>query len=151
MVTVFYEELYMAHEYTSAGISLDGQAFLDREGGRFIFAGNDMGKEEDLPEDLETSDRYVPVPDRIELNLGKALVFEFVRERMPDEEARVSDFFSRSGAYRRFKDLLDRLDLLDAWFEYEEQAKRDALTQWCKELGIEVSDAPPPVPELGNR
>ena len=46
--------------------------------------------------------------------------------------------FRRKGAYSAFKDRLARKGMLDQWYEYEAQAQRQALREWCEELGIDL-------------
>jgi hypothetical protein len=46
--------------------------------------------------------------------------------------------FSRRGAYRRYKDLLEQKGLLDEWYDFEQQRTRQALLDWCEENGIEL-------------
>jgi len=40
------------------------------------------------------------------------------------------------GAFRRFKDELDRSGLLDRWFDYKRSALRDQAIEWCTENDI---------------
>jgi hypothetical protein len=58
-----------------------------------------------LPVDDE---KYISIPDKRELNLGKPLVLDFAREFLPVDYDEVRHIFSRRGAYRRYKDLLVR-------------------------------------------
>ena len=51
--------------------------------------------EEDLPDDLDASDRYIAIPDKNELDLGNNLALRFVEEQLPDRYADVEDFFRR--------------------------------------------------------
>jgi hypothetical protein len=51
---------------------------------------------------------YVQLPDKRELDLGRALVFDFVRQFLPDDFSEVQRMFGRRGAYAKFKDLLAR-------------------------------------------
>ncbi len=55
----------------------------------------------------------VEVPHKNDRNLGRELVFEFARQMLPDEEEAVYRICSRRGAYGRFKDFLNRRNLLE--------------------------------------
>jgi hypothetical protein len=66
--------------------------------------------EDDLPDDLETSDRYIAVPHKNDLGLGRRLALTFADREMPDSGEIVAGFFRRRGAYARFKDLVDSPD-----------------------------------------
>ncbi len=82
------------------------RAYLSLDTGQFYWRSDVTGDDE-LPEDLDESDRYIPVPYKHELDLGRDLVIGFTEQEIPGELDRVWDFFGRSGAYRRFKDLLE--------------------------------------------
>lgn len=94
--------------------------------------------EEPLPEDIEDGEKYIALPHKNELDLGKPLVLDFARERMPDAEDEIRDMFAHRGAYARFKDFLDRRGMLAQWYGYETRAEEQALRQWCADNGIEV-------------
>ncbi|WP_353817004.1 hypothetical protein [Mesorhizobium sp.] len=64
-----------------------------------------MDDVEELPDDVEDSERYIAIPDKRELDLGKPLVLTFARHHLPDDYDKVREIFSRAGAYARFKDL----------------------------------------------
>ena len=57
----------------------------------------DVGDEmnEDLPDDIDDGEKYVQLPDKRELNLGKPLVLDFVREVLPEDFDDVRDMFRR--------------------------------------------------------
>ena len=80
------------------------------------------------------------VPDKKELDLGKPLALAFTREFLPGDFDDVRQFFSRRGAYARFKGLLDQRDALAQWYAFEAKAEEQALREWCELNSIEVSD-----------
>ena len=71
--------------------------------------------------------------------MGQELVFEFVKNHIVDEYDRVHKIFKRPGAYSKFKNLLASRDLLQDWYDFENQHQEQALREWCKEHGIEIS------------
>lgn len=91
-----------------------------------------------LPDDIDDDTRYVAFPDKRELDLGRPLVFDFVDEIAPHLAEAVHTAFGRRGAYRTFKNLLERHDLLDRWHAYEDAATKAALTRWAQDYGITV-------------
>jgi len=76
------------------------------------------------------------VPRIGELDLDRLLQLRFVDEHLPGSLEEVERYFDRRGAYSRFKSLLDRVDLLDAWHRYEQAAKVEALRAWCARNGF---------------
>jgi hypothetical protein len=97
-------------------------------------------EEEELPDDLEESDKYLAIPDKYELDLGKPLALAFAREFLPAYFDEVRHMFSKRGAYRRFRDFLLRRNALDQWYEFEERATDRALREWCEVNSITLAD-----------
>jgi hypothetical protein len=94
---------------------------------------------EEFPEDIE-DEKYARLPDKRDLDLGKALVLDFADQFLPDDYDRVRDIFSRRGAYARFKDLLTQRGALERWYDFEAKAEEAALRAWCAENDVELSD-----------
>lgn len=143
MAAVKLSDLEDAYEFVSAGVMFDNHAYVCRETGRIYWTSEDDKDLEDVPDDLETSDRYIEVPDKRDLDLGRPLVMEFVDRHKPDEYDRVAGYFRRQGAYGRFKDFLDSRGQLDAWYKFENDSVRTALREWCRENGLEFDEGAP--------
>ena len=94
--------------------------------------------DEEVPEDLDTSDRYISVPHKNDLDLGKNLVLRFAAQEMPDSHERVRSIFQRRGAYARFKQLLETKGVLEKWYRFEAEANDKALRAWCAENGMRI-------------
>ena len=84
--------------------------------------------------------KYISIPDKRELDLGKPLVLDFAREFLPDDCEEVRQIFSRRGAYRRYKDLLVRRGALERWYDFSSKSEETAMQRWCAENGIELSE-----------
>ena len=135
---VSLEGLLEALEYVSSvGFGVDAAAYVSRDTGSVYFVGTDMEPEDGAPEDLESSDRYVAVPSKPELDLGKRVALRFAEAQLPEQYERIRSIFSRPGAYARFKDLLEAGGHLTAWYEFEHNAQREALSDWCTAQGFE--------------
>lgn len=133
-----FDDLLLALQFVSSGEPSENQAYLCKDTGAIHYHSEYGDNEEELPDDFE-SDRYIAVPHKKDLNLGKGLALTFAAESLPDEQAKIRQIFSHAGAYARFKDLLERTGMLQRWYDYEAQAEREALLSWCKENNIEVS------------
>ena len=94
--------------------------------------------EEEVPEDLETSDRYLMVPAKAELDLGRSLALRFTEQELPEACDEVARIFSKKGAYGRFKQLLEQRDKLSPWFEFEAAETEAALRRWCQENDLQA-------------
>lgn len=119
-------------------VSADAVAYISRDTGSVYFVGTDIEPEEGAPEDLESSDRYVAVPSRQDLDLGKSVALRFAEERLPEHYESMRSTFSRPGAYAWFKDLLEERGQLAAWYEFE-NAQREALRDWCAVEGLDLA------------
>lgn len=128
-------------EYAFLYVSMDQQfmnnAYLCKETGQ-IFYTSEIGDSDELPEDIDDPDKYIAIPHKNELELGKNLVFEYVSKFLPDDFNQVGTIFTKRGAYSRFKDLLDKNGHLDKWHKFEDEQTRNALIQWCTENDIEL-------------
>jgi hypothetical protein len=93
----------------------------------------------ELPDDIDDEEKYVALPEKRELGLGKPLVLDFAREFLPDDFNDVRDAFSRRGAYPKFKALLARRGAIDRWHAFEAKAKERALRDWCALHSIDIA------------
>ena len=141
-VSVNAEELRTTFEFVSFGAPLEHSAYICVDTGKIYCHSVSAGleEEEDLPEDLETSDRYIAVPHKNDLGLGRRIALAFVDQELSDEYDTVAGFFGRRGAYGRFKALLHARGMLERWYEFENRAMEEALLAWCEENGIQPVD-----------
>jgi hypothetical protein len=140
-VAVKFSELMDAFEFVSVAGPFDNRAYVDLITGKIYLVSDELELEEELPDDLEESDRYLAVPGKNELDLGSPLVERFVRERLPADAEEVSAFFRRKGAYSRLKILLADRGVLQQWYEFEQVETSTALRAWCQENEIELADS----------
>jgi hypothetical protein len=138
---VSFKDILDAFEF--AGVSPHGehQAYLCRRTGK-IYTHSDLYEDpdEEWPDDIEDDEKYLSLPDKHDLDLGKPLVLDFAREVLPRDFDAIRDIFSKRGAYSKFKHLLVRRDVLDRWYDFEAKATERALREWCEENDIALSD-----------
>jgi hypothetical protein len=138
MPAVKWSELIEAFEFASFGSLTESQAFIDLDTGSVHWISDGINLEEETPADLENSDRYLALPHRNDLDLGRRLALSFADQRLPSDFDRVLDYFRKRGAYGRFKELLDNRGVLEEWFAFEKDATERALRQWCDEHEIRI-------------
>src|SRR5690242_11156986 len=97
---VSFSDVQLAFEFVSSGGMGENEAYLDRQSGKIYWHSEFGDNHENLPDDID-DEKYIPIPDKKELHLGKALVFNFSREFLPDDYDEVRQIFNRRGAYRR--------------------------------------------------
>ncbi len=132
-----FEDIVDAFDFVSFGQMFEHQAFLNKNTGKIYWHSEIGDNEEELPEDID-SDKYIEIPHKKELNLGKFLVFDFAYEYLPNDADEIENIFRRKGAYSKFKALLERKKLIDKWYEFESKAQEKALKAWCEESGIKL-------------
>lgn len=141
-VRVGFQELVDGFEFADAGGLGENEAFLCRQTGKILWRSDylDPDEADALPEDIEDETKYLALPDRRELRLGKPLALAFAREFLPDDFDDVRHMFSRRSAYSKFKALLARRRALDRWYEFEAEATAEALRDWCEANSIQLAD-----------
>ncbi|MER8950666.1 hypothetical protein NKI23_32875 [Mesorhizobium sp. M0809] len=139
-MAVSFKDIELAFEFVSSGGTGENQAFLCKRSGTLYWHSEVTGDLDELPDDIDDSEKYVQIPDKKELDLGKPLVLDFARQFLPDNVGDVQEIFSKRGPYARFKDLLQRRGALDQWYAFEANAEERALRTWCDDNSIEVGD-----------
>jgi hypothetical protein len=137
-MAIEFQDILEAFELVSFGSMYEHQAFLDKSTGKIYYHSEYGDEMEELPEDID-DERFIEIPHKNELDLGKKLVLEFVHLYLPDEVGRIQAMFDRKGAYSRYKALLEQKDLLEKWYEFESKEQEKALREWCGANAIEIN------------
>jgi hypothetical protein len=143
---VSFQEILDAFEFVGFSGFGEHQAILDRRSGKIYWHSEFSDLDElnelndEMPDDVEDDEKYVAIPDKRELGLGKPLALDFAREFLPNDFDEVRYIFSKRGAYPKFRALLTRRSALDRWHDFESKATEQALREWCKLNSIEVAD-----------
>ena len=138
-MAILFDDIENAFLFVSMDQKFMHNAYLCKETGQ-IFYTSEMYDGDDLPDDIDDPDQYISIPHKNELDLGSALVFEFAGKYLPDDLEKIASIFRASGAYSRYKDLLERKGLLDEWYKFEDERETTALKQWGSENGILFAD-----------
>ncbi|MBP8800401.1 MAG: hypothetical protein KBI41_02605 [Kiritimatiellae bacterium] len=137
-----YDDLESAFYFVSCNFEDTNRAVYDKVTDQFFYASDDI---DEIPEEADGKpERYVDVPNKNDLDLGRSLVFRFVRATIPDAVDAAYNIFRRAGAYSRFKYFLEERGLLQQWYDYENAVQREALQEWCEENGIKLSEKEAP-------
>jgi hypothetical protein len=137
MVTrVKFSDLELAFEYVSFEGITEHLAYVRKDTGEILYGADDMNEEE-VPDDIDDEEKYLAIPSKRDLGLGRSLVFDFVEQFLPNDLDQVHRYFSRRGAYGNFKDLLAQRHAIEQWHKFENEAAQRALREWCSENSIE--------------
>ncbi|MBB1516524.1 hypothetical protein H5398_11170 [Tessaracoccus sp. MC1679] len=135
----------------------DCRIYYDRQDDELVWVlGDELSTAEDLPEaaDLaeaatytnsgdvdslklallileDATDRFVPLPTKFDVDEHSIMV-DFTAT-LPESELRrrLWDGLHRAGAFRRFKDLVHRHDLADAWYRYRDEQFTRIARKWA--------------------
>ena len=91
---VSFSDVQLAFEFVSSGGMGENEAYLDRQSGKIYWHSEVGDNDEELPDDID-DEKYISIPDKRELNLGKPLALDFAREFLADDYDEVRQIFSR--------------------------------------------------------
>lgn len=139
-VHIVFSELRDVYEYVSGEQPQENFAYLCLETSCFFLYSEFENNEEELPEDIHDSSKYIEIPNKNELQLGRDLAINFSADMLPEILDEVYEIFRARGAYSRFKNLLEKYNNLQQWYVYEENEIVSALQQWCSDNKILILD-----------
>ena len=131
------DDLHLAVEFVTGGQVHGAAAYVDRHTGAILFHGD--GMEEPLPDDIDNEQRYLPVPSRKELGLGRNDALAFTEEHAPQLLDRAEAIFSRAGAFQSFKVLMHDAGLLPQWYAHQDARLWEALEEWAEEHDVQLA------------
>jgi hypothetical protein len=137
---VSLRELLDALEFISSGGDfVEHGAVVCRQTGKVYLHSEDVGLDE-LPDDIEDDEKYIAIPNKRDLDLGRTLVMAFARQHLSDDFDEVREIFGRRGAYQRFRALLTQRKALDRWYAFEAEETERAMREWCEANSIVLTD-----------
>ena len=134
-----FAELELAFAFVNFSDRSDNCAYVSRSTGE-TFVQSDLAGIDELPDDIDSSDDFVEIPHKNDLDLGTKLVWEFVDQQIPGQIDKVREFFGHRGAYARYKSFLAELDMLDAWHRFEDDRTKEVLLRWCEGESISIDE-----------
>jgi hypothetical protein len=99
-----FEDILPSFEFVGSHLG-HYQALLCRRTGKIYWRSefSDLdGLADELPDDIEDDEKYIAIPDKRELDLGKPLVLDFAREFLPDDFDEVRYIFSKRAPTKSF-------------------------------------------------
>lgn len=84
MATINYDDLSLAFDFVSDGAPMEHHAFVSLETGRVYWVSElNPVDEEEIPDDPDASSRYLEIPHKNDLDLGRQLALRFLEEHVP--------------------------------------------------------------------
>jgi hypothetical protein len=141
VVAVSRYDIELAFAFVNSDAPMMHHAYISLDTGQIYWVSELNPTEQELPDDFETSDRYIALPHKNALGLGRNLALSFAEDELPNRYREVAAIFHRKGAYHRFKNLLESVGLLEKWYKFEEAALDRALQDWCAENDVQIVEA----------
>ena len=115
------------------------EAWVSLETGQVHIRSDLVGELEPLPEDIGEEGHYIPVPGQRTLELGRALVIDFVPRHIPSVEDQVLQLFWRAVASGRFSAFVDKRGLRYRCHAFPAQLPPPPMRDWCTHPGLTPS------------
>ncbi|MBS0686849.1 UPF0158 family protein [Streptococcus suis] len=96
------------------------------------------GLEEEIEEDV--AGRFVGLPTYYDFNPYTFMELYISDLTDGDLSGRLSRAIRGRGAFRRFKNELERCDCLEEWYAFETQCYKELVLEWCQENKIAIVD-----------
>jgi len=90
--------------------------------------------------EIAESDDFLALPDSFEINEYAIMEWFCLDRDDADQRDRLLDAIRGSGAFRRFKNAVERMGIADEWYRYRDAAMRDKAIAWCEENGLEYEE-----------
>ena len=117
--------------------------FLDLETGESVFLADELitGLDnEGLEDEIEESpERYLRLPTKFEIH-EYHIMEEFIWTLKGEKADKLERAIRGRGAFRRFKDMVDRMGILQRWYDFQSEYYRKLAAQWCQEHGLEYEE-----------
>lgn len=117
--------------------------FLDLETGDSVFLADELitgldneGLEDEIEENLE---RYLRLPTKFEIH-EYHIMEEFIWTLKGERADKLDCAIRGRGAFRRFKDLVDRMGISQQWYDFQAEYYRKLAIDWCQEHGLEYEE-----------
>jgi len=134
-----YEDIEFAFDFVSSSQPCEHEAYLNIDTGETYWYTAFGDNEEELPDDIDDTSKYIALPHKNDLGLGKRLALNFSYEFLPEEAEEIKSIFHHKGAYSKFKYILERSGKIQQWYNYEKEEQEHALREWCAINKIELN------------
>ena len=113
-------------------------AYYDLVSGDIVYWSEygDNEIEEDELEDAVDEGRYIALPDQMEIN-EYHMIESFAYDH---DDSRLISAIKGRGAFRRFKDTVTEIGLVDEWYEFRDNCYKERAERWCQEHDLEWSE-----------
>ena len=120
-------------------ISSETNLFYNKEIGEFEFYNEYMDME-DYDFEKYDGDEWIAAPSQWDLDEYR-IMKKFIRTVSDSHKNELlSVAIEGRGAFRRFKDTLYSVDLVDEWYSYKHEAFVEIAREWCEKYEIKYDE-----------
>jgi len=139
-MTIKFEDIEFSFDFVSSAQPCMNEAYLNIHTGETYWHSEFGDNEEELPDDIDDTSKYIALPHKNDLDLGKRLALKFSYKFLPEKAEEIETIFHKKGAYSNFKNILEKSGNIQHWYDYENKAQEYALREWCKINKIKLND-----------
>ncbi|MFD0676889.1 MULTISPECIES: UPF0158 family protein [unclassified Paenibacillus] len=89
---------------------------------------------------IENFENYKELPTKFDIN-DYAMMESYIYSLENEQSARsLLEAIQGKGAFRRFKDTLAYLGILDNWYAYRHECYKKIAIEWCEDNSLEYSE-----------
>lgn len=118
--------------------------FLDLETGESVFLADELitgldneGLEEEIEENYGT--RYLRLPTKFDIH-EYHIMEEFIWTLEDERANKLECAIQGRGAFRRFKDMVHRMGILQQWYDFQTEYYRKLAVEWCNDNNLEFTE-----------
>lgn len=89
---------------------------------------------------ISSEEFFIPLPSKFDIHEYTIMEKFCLSIEDPDLSESLSNLITGRGAFRRFKDEINRLEIIDQWHEFREEAFKEIARKWCEEKGMEFDE-----------
>lgn len=118
----------------------DSEYFLDRETGLIEWVSDMAMTEAEQQEIYDRLDKhgFYRLPTQYEIR-DYDIMEEFVGTLSGADYERLANAIRGRGAFRRFKDAVNRMGIAREWYAFQNEAYKQKAVEWCEENDIEYT------------
>lgn len=117
--------------------------FLDLETGESVFLADELitgFDNEGLEDEIDGNpERYLRLPTKFEIH-EYHIMEEFIWSLKGENASELEHAIKGRGAFRRFKDMIDRMGITQQWYDFQSEYYRKLSIKWCEEHNLEYTE-----------
>lgn len=88
---------------------------------------------------IKSPDNFLELPSQFDMNEYRIMEKFCYSITDKEVEERALDAIHGRGAFRKFKNLISRVGLIDSWYKYRDNAFKQEAIAWCEVNDVELT------------